>query len=504
VGVVVSLGQLRETFEAPVTPSAGAFGFFAPTVSDDKGRFLIRGLGKEKVTLDVRDERFAHQQVSAQPVISGDTKAATFSLAEARVVQGRVTHGDTGTPAVGARVFADSDVEGLTDHDGRYSLIPGTGDKLVLRVFPADGEPYLMTKEVLSWGQSRRLDANLTVKRGVLVRGTIRERPTDRPVAGAVVAYRPLWRNNPFNDGKYNYTAYNYNWFQQAPETAVSDADGTFRIAVPPGPGHLFILGPTLDYVHVESSIGALEFGRPSRVRVYPDALVPLDLKPDAEPQNVSATLRRGVTLKARVEGFDGTSVNHFLVVSRPYIPTGFEHYQMFWNELQGRDGYFELPGCDPEKGTTAWILDAEHELGATLNLTGAEVAGPTRTVRLERCGAVKIRCINSKGKPVANHLPWVCIVMSPGTIFSASALSKNDDKELEGDWGFWGNYHFRREWTPQTDGDGRTTFRALIPGATYAHVGLNAGFAKTGPPKVEFHAKPGETVTLPDFVVTR
>jgi hypothetical protein len=509
VRVQVNPGLLRETDVTPSIPTQGAFATFAPVTSDDKGRFLIRGLGQHKVGLTVRHDRFATQDLTAPTVPAGDAHDAAFSLVAAKVVHGRVTCGDTGKPAQDARVYAIHEsrvVEGRTDAEGRFTLNPYPSESFGLTVFPADGEPYLVGRKNVSWSQAARQEVNIPLARGVLVRGTATELPSGKPVAGTLVQYRPRWQNNPYNKGKLNYTAYNFDWFHEALQTAVSDSAGAFRVAVPPGLGDLFVLGPTLDYVHVDSSIGDLEFGRASRARIHPDGLLALDLKPDDVPAEMTITLRRGVTLKGRVEAPDGTPVKKFMVLSRTYIPTGYELYQAFWTAIEARDGVFELPGCDPDNGGTAWFLDKDHALGTTLNFTGTEASGPPLSVRLEPCGAARIHYVDQAGKPVAKHQPQICIQFRPGTYMAVSFLSDKDEKDLEGDWGDWSNYHFKREWCPATDDQGWTTYRGLIPGADYFLTAWDLGFfdARKGCPKTEFRVKPGETLTLPDYVLKR
>jgi hypothetical protein len=504
------MGTTRETL-IPTEPFPPyALPLLPAVTADDKGRFLIKGLGKEKVWLEVTHERFATQRLQPEPSPRADARDTPFSLVAAHVVEGRVTYSRNGRPAAGAQVIAHTGFDGVvqcvTDQDGRYSLNPLPGDSFTLRVFPPDGEPYLVSSKGLTFSQSARLDADVVLEPGVLVRGRVTETPSGSPVAGALVLYRPHWRNNPFHNGKYNFTTYNYDWAQEAAHTATSNSDGTFRIAVPPGPGDLFILGPTLDYVHVASSIGDLEFGRPSRVSVYPDALLPLDLKPHDETDEVTAVLRRGVTLKARVEAPDGAPIGYLLVLSRFYTAATFEHFNQPWNKLECRDGELALPGCDPEKGGVAWLFDPDRALGLTMKFTGAEAAGPVRTVRLEPCGSAKVRCVDKQGKPVSNAQLSAAIVLSPGAFFAVSALSRDDDKELEGDWGLWMNSHFKREWEPPTDAQGYTTFSGLVPGATYwvTGWGLVDYDLRTGNQKEEFRVKTGETLKLPDVVVRR
>jgi protocatechuate 3,4-dioxygenase beta subunit len=498
--MVSTMGTTRETLipTEPIPPYASPL--LPAVTTDDKGRFLITGLGKSKVWLEVTHERFATQRFQPQPGLRTDHKDLPFSLVAARVVEGRVTYGPQGNPAARARVVAltgfDNIVQCLTDDDGRYSLNPFPGDSFSLRVFPPDGQPFLVEKKGLTFSQSARLEADVALKKGLLVHGRVTESPSGKPVAGALVLHRPRQVNNPFEKIGFEY---HLEWYRDALTAVTSGADGTFQIAVPPGPGHLFVLGPTLDYVHVETSVGELEYGRPSRFRNYPDGLIALDLKPGSKTEDVAVTLRRGVTLRAQVVTPDGKPVAKLMALSRFYLPTGFYNWQTSWNQLQVHDGELALPGCDPVKGGTAWLFDPDHKLGLTLEFTGAEASGPRRTIRLEPCGAATIRAVNGKGELQKRPDLHLFALFSPGTIMGSTVMSDKDDKDLEGDWCFWNNYHQAPQ---KRDDQGRMTFVDLVPGLPYSLAAFGDFDLRTGQAKMDFRVKSGETLKLPDFVI--
>ena len=243
--------------------------------------------------------------------------------------------------------------------------------------------------------------------------------------------YRRRNANNPYTKGGLEL----WDWCHGVLPAAVTAADGSFQFAVPPGPGHLFVIGGTHDFVHLKTSVGELEYGRPSMIRNYPDGLIALDLKPDSEPHDVKATLRRGVTLRAKVLTPDGNRAAKFTAISPSYIPTGFELFQAPWNAMECRDGELVLPGCDPEKGGSVYLYDREHSLGTTLNFTGAQATGPPITVALEPCGAATLRLVDAKGQPLQGKDPQIHIVLSPGTVMATLVQTNKDDKDLEGDW---------------------------------------------------------------------
>ena len=181
----------------------------------------------------------------------------------------------------------------------------------------------------------------------------------------ARVQYRARENNNPY----FRHERRGGDIEEYLLQTAISNADGEFTLAVPSGPGHLLVLGPTLDYVHIESSWGQLEYDRPGAKRYYPDGLVALDLKPGVKEHDVTVTLRRGMTFRGQVLKPDGNPVDKFKLLSRSYLPSGYS----WWNRLhvvEGRDGRFELPGCDPQNPPTVHLFDPKNELGATVRLS--------------------------------------------------------------------------------------------------------------------------------------
>jgi hypothetical protein len=494
--LVAGLGTTLETLTS-TDPPPYANPLIPAVSADDKGRFLIRGLRKDKVWIEITDERFATQRMHAQPTPMGELKESPFSLVGAKVVEGRVTYGKGGKPAAGARIVIvtgyDNVVQTRTDDEGRYALNPFPGDSFHLTVFPADGQPFLPWKKGLSFTQAARLEADVALERGVLVRGRVDEKPSGRPVAGALVVYR---RRDPKTLGSRK-----WDWVHGVLETTVTATDGAFELAVPAGPGHLFVLGGTHDYVHVETSVGELEYGRPSIIRNYPDAVVPLDLKPDREPSVVFATLLRGATLRARVLGPDGKPAARFIALSKSYIPTGVELFQATWNALECRDGELILPGCDPEKGGTVYLYDSGRALGTTVVFSNGQVTGPPLTVTLQPCGSAKVRYVDCQGKPITSREPWVLIALTPGTVMAALYTSGKDDRELEGDWMLWANFAPKRSNEWRADAAGIVTIPALIPGAPYVIANDTKYDLTTGMARTEFRVKPGETLNLADIV---
>jgi hypothetical protein len=501
--MVSALGTTLQTL-VPVGPTPPYASPLLPAVTtDDKGRFVIRGLGNDKVWLEVAHKALATQRLQVEPTPFGGAGDTPFSLVAARVLEGRVTSGKEGKPAAGARVIAfagdGSAVECQTDNDGRYSLNPFPDDSIYHMVFPADGQPYLSARRDDSFAQARHVESDIALERGVLVRGRVTESPSGKPVAGALVLYRQRVANNP--KPRRDFSLFDWCCCHDHCQSTVARSDGVFEIAVPPGPGHLLVFGPTHDYVHVETSAGELEHGHPGRLRYYPNALIALDLKPGTETHDVTTTLRRGVTLRARVQLPNGKPAEKFIALSRSYIPMGFTLWQWaspITSKLECSGGELIVPGCDPEKGGSIWLFDKDNALGTTVNFTGAVAAGPPLTVKLAPCGSAALKVVDSKGKRVA--APQVRIVFTPGKFGTLlGALSGKDGAPLEGDSDFWRTYDAAQPHTDASDAQGWITFPHLIPGALYEIVDFNSSMDQDhGYRILDFRVKPGEKLLLP------
>src|SRR5262249_34542235 len=97
-----------------------------PATSDVRGRFTIAGLPRnQEVVLLVHEDRFAWQSLHMPP--GNGNREVNWSLAPARLLEGKVVHEDTGEPAANCRLFvAAAGISGRTDGAGRFKLsLPG-------------------------------------------------------------------------------------------------------------------------------------------------------------------------------------------------------------------------------------------------------------------------------------------------------------------------------------------------------------------------------------------
>jgi RNA polymerase sigma factor (sigma-70 family) len=480
-----------------------------PTTTDDKGQFEVRGCNRDQgLTLVVNDDRFAtqtfeidtpgkprpgsrvlgldaggflHEQNSG-PDEKGQPEVLKLSLAPARVVEGRVIYGDTGKPAAGAWLTNGTG----TDADGRFRLRFAGHGGVTLIVSAPQGQPYLKVFHRVEWPKGAiKQEVTITLPRGVLVRGKVTEAGSGKPVARAAVQFWPRASSDP-NRPKNVITGW------QNP--VVTNEDGTFRIAVLPGEGHLLIQGPTPDYVHEEIDSEMIRTGRPGGSRVYPDASVKLDLPPSGEPKEVNVTLRRGVTVRGQLIGPDGKPVARALMAHRLHVSVA-----LAWQFPEVvRDGVFEVHGLDPEKGVPVYFLDAENQCGATVTLSGKQ-AGEAGTVKLAPCGKATARYVDGQGRPLAGYEPSPDLVITPGAAGHVIVPGKGD---LLADATSLTAFDRHNYWHRlKTDAAGRITFPALIPGATYRVMGQKGEYPEL---HKDFTAESGKTIDLGDVPIDR
>ena len=69
-------------------------------------------------------------------------------------------------------------------------------------------------------------------------------------------------------------------------------ADGTFEIVLPPGRGHLVVVGPNADYIYRTVSVGELQSGKVSGAARHFHAVMPLELRKNDEAREIKVELR--------------------------------------------------------------------------------------------------------------------------------------------------------------------------------------------------------------------
>jgi RNA polymerase sigma factor (sigma-70 family) len=486
---------LAEGISFWAAPPKELFAWPKPVRTDAKGAFVLTGVAADdEVGLGIDDDRFARQGLYLSP--KDREKDAMHPLSPAQIVEGQVRAADTGKPLAFARLviyafedeFTGRGIDGKADGEGRFHLNPPPGKSMQVMACPRDGSPYLVTQTEFKWpkGAAKHI-IDLKLPRGILVIGKVTEEASGKAIAQAGVQYFPQSANNP--DLPQNVVT---GW----QGSVVSGVDGTFKMAVPAGPGHLLVSGPTADYVHQEVGSRILDEGKPGGSRYYPDGLVKLDLPAKTETKEVVVKLRRGVPVRGRVVGPNDKAVSRGLMIHRLHVWAP----DMTWRfPVEIRDGIFEIRGLDPKKSYPVSFLDPVNHWGATVTISGKQAGGEPLTVKLLPCGKAVARFIGKDGKPMANHQPMPEIVVTPGTPRNDFDAYKKG--LLAADADFLANVDRHNYWNgPSCDAEGRCTFVALIPGVTYRFLDYRDGMFVV---QKEFTAVSGKTLELGDIRVS-
>jgi hypothetical protein len=342
---------------------------------------------------------------------------------------------------------------------------------------------------MLEWPSGAKLTRQIdfALPRGVTVSGKVTEKDSGKPVAGASIEFVPRRVDNPFFKGSVLAPS------DEFKQVGISGPDGSFTLTVLPGPGHLLVLGSTLDYLRVEIGRRMLTEGWNDGRRLYPNALVGLNLKPETKTHEVAITLRRGVTVKARLEGPDGKPVQRAEVFGRPYIPLGYtlEHV----HRIYVQDGTFELPGCDPGNPQDVFVFDDKNALGAVVRFPPKKADKQPVTIRLQKCGTATVRFVDKEGKAIEDVHPRLELQLTPRVLTKGLPAGTLAADGLPLDFLDRGN------WNRKPDAKGRFTFTGLIPGATFHLEAMHPsrGLWQTGK---TFTVEPGQAVDLKDITV--
>jgi RNA polymerase sigma factor (sigma-70 family) len=486
-GVAYSFTKINET---PAWPK--------PVTTDAEGRYTLHGLGPETgAVLIVHHPRFALQRIQVDTNVASDSKPMTAALVPAQILTGRVTYADTGkgAPHAPLHVMAShgtlrtpADFE--TDGEGRFRLNPPPADhSFYITAYPPAGQPYLAAEKGLEWPKgSLEQSFDLALRRGVSIHGKITEDGSGKPVRGAKV----LFIAHAARQGR---------WIP-----AVTAADGSFQLGVAASPGHLVVRAPSDDYVLREIGEKTLQESAPGDLRNYAHGFQSVELKRGIGSQEVNVALRRGATVTGEVVGPDGQPVREAWIFTRGILAPTSDATRRWSARIHGttHNGRFELFGLDPDTEIAVYFLEPMRKLGIAVKLSGKSAAGEPVSVRLEPCGAVNARIVDSKGKAVTGPSRSITLIVTPGPHYWATrdkagvlAADQADLTELDPV-----NYPRPHAF----DSQGRLTLPVLIPGATYRWVDYTAeGLRENGPPiRKEFTVKPGETLDLGDILIEK
>ena len=325
----------------------------------------------------------------------------------------------------------------------------------------------------------------------MLIRGKVTEEGTGRPVAGASVQYFAMKQPRDMLDGGRDRR----------------EEDGSFRLAVPPGKGHLLGPGPDarLRPRRDRRRDALLRAGSPAALRFYAHDIIAYEVQAGEAPHELTRTLRPGKTLRGRVVGPAGETVQDAV---DPHPAADRSHRTSTWqdhNFIHARDGRFELHGFDPEKAAPVYFLDADHEWGAAVELSGKqageELTDPPPAVRP---GEGAVRRARRQARRQAAAWPYFQIPDDPGP---TPAFYLERGERVGGRRGLPAQRrsqalperHRHRRRRPRHLS--RPDPRCVVPDQRLVH---RERSEKGTPIRKDFTVKPGETLDLGEILVEK
>jgi hypothetical protein len=241
--------------------------------------------------------------------------------------------------------------------------------------------------------------------------------------------------------------------------------------------------------------------------RRYAHPFLPSDLTPGTESREINVLLRRGTTVTGRVVGPDGQPVPEAWMFSRVLL----QPQPWPWRDFRGRfhgdvhNGHCELHGLAADAEVPVFFFDPKNQLGATAIFSVKAAKDGPIAVRLQPCGQAMARLVDPMGKPLAGYRdPYlISMVITPGPDRLADVEADKAKLSSEGD--YLSRIDPERYADLVADPQGRVTFPALIPGATYRINDMTTrddpGGRKT---RKMFVAGSGEAVELGDILIEK
>jgi RNA polymerase sigma factor (sigma-70 family) len=472
---------------------------FLAVVTDEQGRFQIKGVGRERVvgiTIEgptiMRSHMGAAIRVRTRP--GKPIHAAMYSrnpeggqityygadfdhtAAPTRPIVGVVRDKDTGKPIpgvviqsnrfAGVNASGDSCVHTVTDKEGRYRLVgmpKAAGNSI--KAAPAVGQPYLQSvREVADAPGLESVTVDFDLKRGVLVKGRVLDQATGKPVF-ANVQYL-AFADNPRHKNVPAWTVESY---------LQTGADGSYEVVALHGRGLLTARGWS---DHYRMGVGADKFAKKDR---YGDndeflltaphlchpaivhTLVEIDPVENAESLTRDILLDPGTMPRGTITGPDGKPLAGTEVL-------GLTAYAQSpnWTHAPLKHAEFTVYGLDAREERQLVFIHAAKHLAAAVKVRGD--AKEPLAVRLEPWGIITGRLLTEDGKP----RPGVLLQISEGSLPNAQC---------------------------QTDAEGRFRIEGFASGAKYSLQAVHNG-KPTGQVFNGLTLKPGESRDLGDIQV--
>jgi RNA polymerase sigma factor (sigma-70 family) len=400
---------------------------FPKTTTDKKGRFTIKGVGRERVvgltfsapTIETRRVRVLTRpaETLTVPAWKDNPDGHLFTYHGSRFahvaapsspIVGVVRDRDTGKSIPGAVVesykFAGNNIHGLTDlrtiadGKGHYRLtgMP-RGEGNILRASPPDGQPYVMALKDAPAGDGHKpVTMDFGLKRGVWITGKTIDKVTGKPVPGRVEYF--AFADNPHLG--------DYPGFTTGQRRQEFTEDGTFRVVGLPGHGLLafrakgdgYLIGAGADKVRAKAQRGHYPTRPYYCMADGYHAFVDLDPEKGAGPVRCEVVLDPGKVVTGTLLGPDRKPLAGVLARGlRAYGDIGY------WDHEPLPTAEFTARGVTPDRPRTLLFLHMGKKLAGSLTLKGDEEGKPT--VRLRPWGTLTGRVVDEDGRPRAGAM---------------------------------------------------------------------------------------------------
>jgi RNA polymerase sigma factor (sigma-70 family) len=398
--------------------------------TDADGRFRLTGLGRGREVILVQDEPaspaglFYAVAAPSASYPNSPLYGGTFDrvASDTRLVRGVCRDRATGRPLAGVRMslWHSTTPPRFTDAKGRFEL-PMASDLSDLRqgdicvvAEPENNEPYFTASTIiLPNADSEPITVNFDLIRGIAVQGVVRTTPGTKPPRTGRVEYYPLHSNT--HAAKLQTAVY------QPASSGVIQPDGSYRLAVFPGPGAVAVgVSPKkafatamvddqeLDrlfhdgkkhqnergpFISVGQSVHSLSS------KVY-NAVSLIDPGEGTESLALDIELQTGVRLHGLLSDPDGRPLTGVVAAGLTYQNT---------REIVEGPA-FEIVGMNPKETREVMFLHRATKLGRRLTVRGDET-GPLE-VRLEPCGTITGRIVGQDGLPIPDGWVWPFSIM--------------------------------------------------------------------------------------------
>ncbi|WP_435011044.1 sigma-70 family RNA polymerase sigma factor [Tundrisphaera lichenicola] len=464
--------------------------------SGPDGRFLLRGIGKDRVAellisgpgivttrsyVMTRDE--PKIQLSGPNQIWQERRLVhpprfELALPPSRKVEGIARDRETGRPIAGLIIRAgrfDDPIRGWvqggesrTDAEGRYRL-DGLPRSEVYRLFVqrSPGLPYTNGSFKVTAGSPdlEPIPFDFVLKRGIVVRGKVTDKVTGEPVR-AVVSFFSI-AGNP-NLGEYPGFSDNYLWDHQA--NGSTSADGEYEVIAIPGLGQLAVWSRENRFRStIRATVVSVDDKGEKKAIQQPSGPDPSDganlvketnFDPEMAETRVDLELDPGRSVTVEVVDPEGRPLDG----SRVKRDTGR------MGTTTSEPSRFEVQALAPSEPCRVTIYHEDRKLIAFVILNGDEPS-PMK-IQLQPWGTITGRIVDDQGQPRPNL--FITNDLRPDKMGMMPKPSK-DRGEFLGD-------HFSLTGIPTGD-DARFRIERLIPGFKYYAMVLE-GQGKRKPPQ--------------------